>query len=188
MSSLLDLPQAGRYGIIYADPPAHFKVRSAKGAGRSASRHYLTMTKAEILALPVAQIAAPDCVLFLWATDPMLKQALETIEAWGFAYKTVGFYWAKLNRSGKGYFMGGGYWTRANPEQCLLATRGSPKRVSKAVRRLHISPRREHSRKADGIRTDIVDLCGDIPRVELFARTEIEGWDSWGIETGKFSP
>jgi N6-adenosine-specific RNA methylase IME4 len=114
--------------------------------------------------------------LLLWATNPMLKSALALIEAWGFTYKTVAFTWTKLNSkvisppySSEDFFMGTGYWTRANPEQCLLATIGKPRRLSKAVRQLIISPRREHSRKPDEAYGRIEDLASG-PYLELFAR------------------
>src|SRR5690606_4571382 len=117
--------------------------------------HYDCMGQSELEALPVADWAAPDAVLLMWTTDTHLPRALDLIEAWGFTYKTIGFTWAKLNASAdqsEGYtesdfFTGMGYWTRANPEQCLLATRGQPKRKGRDVRRLVVSPRREHSRK-----------------------------------------
>ena len=109
----------------------------------------------------------------------MLPQDFEVIKAWGFKYKTVAFTWVKENKS-EGYFTGLGYWTRANPEMCLLATKGKPKRISKSVRQLVMDKRREHSRKPDRIRNDIVELCGDLPRIELFARQRVDGWDNWG--------
>jgi N6-adenosine-specific RNA methylase IME4 len=121
--------------------------------------------------LPVADLAADDCVLFMWALDSMLPQALELIEAWDFKYKTVGFYWVKEK------FFGMGYWTRANPEQCLLATRGKPKRLSAGVRKLVNSPRREHSRKPDEVRDRITQLVSG-PYVELFARGTAQFWDT----------
>lgn len=119
------------------------------------------MNFAELASLPVANLAATDCVLFLWATDPLLPRALELIRAWGFEYKTVGFYWVKLNssaRSDRDFFTGLGYWTRANPEQCLLATRGKPKRRGRDVRRPIVDRRREHSRKPDQVRERIERL------------------------------
>ena len=112
----------------------------------------------------------------------MLPEAIETIKRWGFKYKTVAFTWVKENRKTDGYFTGLGYWTRANPEMCLLATKGKPKRLSKAVKQLIISKRQEHSKKPDRIRDRIIQLCGDLPRIELFARQRVEGWDCWGNE------
>jgi N6-adenosine-specific RNA methylase IME4 len=177
-----------KYGAILADPPWHFRNWSAKGTGRNAVSHYDCMDFAALAALPVADLAADDCVLFLWVTDPLLPRAFELIRAWGFEYKTVGFYWVKLNASGKhesDFFTGLGYWTRANPEQCLLATRGKPKRKAKDVRRLMVERRREHSRKPDTTRNRIERLVRG-PYLELFARETKAGWDCWGDQAGLF--
>lgn len=176
-----------KYGVIYADPPWTFQTHSDKGKGRSAVAHYDCMSLADIKALPVADLAAQDCVLLLWTTDPHLRNAFDVIEAWGFAYKTVGFYWAKCPQDTyqRGYTddwpIGTGYWTRANPEQCLLATRGHPKRLNADVRKLIVSPRREHSRKPDEVYERIERLCTG-PYLELFARQRRAGWDAWGSE------
>lgn len=158
----------------------------------SSERHYKTMTLDDVKAMRIGALAAKDCVLFLWAVDPMLPQAIAVGEGWGFTYKTVAFYWIKTRRetSSRGspddYPMGTGYWTRANPEQCLLFTRGKPKRVSTAVRKLLISPRREHSQKPDEIYGRIEQLVGG-PYVELFARQRWPGWYAWGNEIDKFT-
>ena len=141
------------------------------------------MSLADIKALPVTEWAADDCVLLLWTTDPLLEKALEIIRAWGFTYKTVGFYWAKLNKlaasdAEPSFFTGLGFWTRANPELCLLATRGKPRRRRADVRKLIVSPRREHSRKPDEAYDRIEALC-DGPYLELFARFSRPGWDCW---------
>jgi N6-adenosine-specific RNA methylase IME4 len=172
----------GGCGAILADPPWHWQARSPKGDGRAPP--YARMSLAEIAALPVGELAAPDCALFLWAIDPMLPQALKVIEAWGFAYKTVAFTWVKASASG-GYPIGCGYWTRANPEMCLLATRGHPKRLARNVPQLLVAPRRQHSRKPDEARTRIERLVGG-PYLELFARERAPGWDAWGDEVGLF--
>lgn len=171
-----------KYSVILADPPWAFRAWSNKGMGRSAEQHYSTMRLENIKALPVADLAAEDCVLFLWATFPMLKEALEVIDTWGFTYKTVAFTWVKENRKSPGLFWGLGYWTRANAEICLLATRGSPKRQSAAVHQVILSPIEQHSKKPDAVRERIVALMGDVPRAELFARQETPGWDVWGNE------
>jgi N6-adenosine-specific RNA methylase IME4 len=184
--------QAGAYRVIYADPPWTFATYSKKGKGRSAEAHYDCMTLDDIKALPVAEWAAPDAVLLMWATDPLLRRALEVIEAWGFTYKTVGFYWAKLQKgrttafmTERDFFTGMGFWTRANPEPCLLATRGHPKRRAGDVRKLVISPRREHSRKPDEVYDRIERLLGG-PFLELFARARRPGWDTLGDQSGLF--
>jgi N6-adenosine-specific RNA methylase IME4 len=172
-----------KYQIIYADPPWHFKVYSDKGHNdRYRGCPYPVMGKGDIERLPIKDLTDRNCILFLWATYPNLLEAFSVITAWGFIFKTVGFTWVKQNPLGNGYHFGLGYWTRANPEICLLATRGNPKRVDCNVANLIISPRRKHSQKPNEVRNRIVQLMGDIPRIELFAREKTEGWDVWGNE------
>jgi N6-adenosine-specific RNA methylase IME4 len=190
--------QAGQYRVIYADPPWRFATYSDKGKGRSAEAHYDCLSLQDIKSFPVAAWAAADAVLLLWATDPLLPRALEVIEAWGFAYKTVGFYWVKLNKSVEGrlsrewpllaerdFFTGLGFWTRANPEPCLLATRGQPRRRAGDVAKLLIAPRREHSRKPDETYARIERLLPG-PYLELFARQSRPGWDGVGDQDALF--
>ena len=136
----------------------------------------------ELCALPVADIADRDCALFLWATFPQLPEALRLIKAWGFVYKTVAFVWLKQNRKALTWFYGLGFWTRSNAEVCLLATKGHPKRQSAGIHQLVISPVERHSKKPDEVREKIVELMGDVPRIELFARQQTPGWDVWGNE------
>ena len=131
--------------------------------------------------LPIKELSDKDCILFMWVVDTQLPEAIEVIQAWGFKYKTVGFTWVKETNTGKDFF-GVGMWTRKNPEMCLIATKGSPKRISASVRQLQRHKVREHSRKPDEIRAEIVRLVGDLPRVELFARQKTEGWDVFGNE------
>lgn len=140
------------------------------------------MSVEEICRLDVASVAADDCVLFLWATFPQLQEALQVIKAWDFKYKTVAFVWLKQNKSGKGWFFGLGFWTRGNAELCLLATRGKPRRKSNRVHQFIISPLRQHSQKPSEAREKIVELMGELPRLELFAREKADGWDTWGNE------
>ena len=168
-----------KYGIIYADPPWQYTQKRLSGA---AEHHYPTMGIDELCALPVADIAAEDSALFLWATFPQLAEALRLIKAWGFTYKTVAFVWLKLNKKSYTWFYGLGFWTRGNAEICLLATRGHPKRKSAGIHQFIISPVEQHSKKPDETRDRIVALMGDIPRIELFARKETAGWDTWGNE------
>ena len=171
-----------KYGIIYADPPWQYKVYSKKGAGRSAESHYPTMSIEDIRALPVSELADRDCALFLWITFPMLLDALSVIKAWGFTYKTVTFAWVKQNKKTNTLFWGMGYWTRANVELCILATKGRPRRKSAGVHQVVLAPVEEHSKKPDIVRDKIVTLMGDLPRIELFARQTPPGWDVWGNE------
>jgi len=171
-----------KYKIIYADPPWQYRVYSKKGQGRSAENHYHTMNIKDIMALPVDKIADKDCILFLWITFPCLKEGIEVMERWGFKYKTCGFNWVKRNKKKNTYFMGLGFWTRSNSEVCLIGTKGQPKRVSKSVSQICDARIMEHSKKPAEIRERIVELCGELPRVELFARDKVKGWDSLGDE------
>ena len=171
-----------RFKIIYADPPWYFKSWSKKGEQRNATNHYQCMSINDICNLPIHNISDDNCILFIWVIDPMLPEAIKVIKSWNFKYKTVAFTWAKQNKKSDGYFTGLGYWTRSNPEMCLLATKGKPKRISKSVKQLIISKLQEHSKKPDCVRDRIVELCGDLPRIELFARQRTEGWDVWGNE------
>ena len=171
-----------KYNIIYADPPWSFNFQKRKGLSDNAkNKLYPTMKAQDIINLPINKIADDNCVLFLWIMNSELPLALQSIEAWGFTFKTVAFNWIKTTVTGK-YHFGGGNWTRSNPELCLLATKGKPKRKSASVRELLVSQIREHSRKPDEIRNSIVELCGDLPRIELFCRYPAEGWDVWGNE------
>jgi N6-adenosine-specific RNA methylase IME4 len=182
-----------KYNVIYADPPWYFKNFSEKGTGRNAIAHYDCMSFQDLENLNIKKWASKNCVLFLWVTDPILDKAFHLLDKWEFKFKTVGFYWAKLNKNAdekkltkKNFFTGLGYWTRANPEQCWIATRGSPPRKAKNIPRLVISKRREHSRKPDEIYEYIEKLC-DGPYLELFARKNRKGWDTWGNEKEKFN-
>ena len=172
-----------RFSIVYADPAWSYRCWSKKGEGRSAANHYDVMAIEEIKALPVNEIADDNAVLFMWATFPLLPEALETIKAWGFTYKTNAFTWAKRNKIAKSWFWGPGYYTRANAELCLLATKGKVlPRQSRSVHSIIDTHIEEHSKKPDIVRDRIVELFGDLPRIELFARHEAEGWAALGNE------
>lgn len=174
-----------KYNIIYADPPWSY---SDSGCAGAAAAQYSTMKIDELKKLPVnpagggGGIAADNCVLFMWATYPKMQEALDLIEAWGFTYKSIAFQWVKQNRSGNGFFFGLGRWTRGNSEPCLIAVKGKPKRISASVGQLVFSPLRKHSQKPPEVRDKIVELMGDLPRIELFAREAAPGWDAWGDE------
>lgn len=187
-----DLPK-GHFKAIYADPPWGFKTWSGpekKVASRGTVAPYETMEMDDIAALPVAELAAPDCCLFMWVVWPTLPEALDLISAWGFAYKTCGFAWMKADQYKlfaleEDVRMGLGYWTRANSEVCLLATRGKPKRRDNSVRQGIIEPIRQHSRKPDCVPARIERLV-EGPYLELFSRTTRPGWTMWGNQVGKF--
>lgn len=153
---MIPLPNK-KYGVIYADPPWRYRDRKCNG---NAEDHYPTMTLEEICNLPVRDITADNCVLFLWATYPLIKEAMQVIDAWGFEYKTIGFQWVKQNRSGNGYFFGLGRWTRGNTEPCLIAVKGKPQRQSNSVSQLIFAPLRAHSQKPDIVRDKIRELMG----------------------------
>lgn len=170
-----------KYNIIYADPPWKYQNGSVPQGGVDAQ--YPTMTLNDIKALPVQQIADETSVLFLWATFPQLPEALEVIKAWGFQYKTLGFSWLKLNKDGSPFF-GIGYYAKSNQEVCLLGVKGKAHSLvkSNSVSSFVSTLRTRHSEKPQVFRDKIVELFGDIPRVELFARQKTEGWDVWGNE------
>lgn len=190
MSEFAGLPR-NHFGAILADPPWSFKAWSGDALpSRVADAHYQTQSMEWIAGLPVGDVAADDCALFLWICWPTLPDALRIIESWGFTYKTCGFCWVKGNSlplfpddfKDK---MGLGYWTRANSEVCLLATKGKPKRLDAGVRQVIQAPLREHSRKPDGVHERIERLVSG-PYLELFARESKPGWTVWGNQTTKF--
>jgi len=194
MSALnVDMP-AGGFGVVAADCPWRFIVRSAKGAGRSPDAHYDTMTLADIRAMPVLPLLARDCHLFFWTTGPHLADAFDIIRAWGFKYSGMAFVWVKLRKTqadqmfitDSSFHMGMGYTTRKNAEFCLLAKRGAPKRLRKDVRELIISARREHSRKPDEFYRRVESYAAG-PRLELFGRQQRDGWTVFGNEAAKFA-
>jgi N6-adenosine-specific RNA methylase IME4 len=201
MDAFADLPR-NHFGAILADPPWAFNLwwggrtneTPAGVPSRATEPHYGVMREPELNALPVGDLAADDCVLFLWTCWPVLEWSLRTIDAWGFTYKTCGFCWVKAHAKQVDMFrddipahMTLGYWTRSNSEVCLLATRGKPKRIATDVKQAIIEPRREHSRKPDGIHERIERLVSG-PYLELFARQKRAGWTVWGNQTDKFAP
>ena len=172
----------GLYDVILADPPWKFVTRSAKGLGRAPERHYSTMTPEAIRALPVGDLAAPDCALFLWGTWPtLLRDVPELLRAWGFEYKSCAFLWVKANPKGGGFFTGLGYYTRANTEPCLLAIRGRKPVAAHNVPQVIYSPIRAHSQKPDETYSRIEALYPGQRYLELFARRRGgESWATWG--------
>lgn len=172
-----------KYQIIYADPPWTYRDKALAG-NRGAGCKYDLMSIEEICNLPVGGVADDNCILFMWVTMPKLDECLQVIKAWGFTYKTVAFTWVKRNRIAKppSWFWGMGRWTRANAELCLLATKGQPKRISASVSSIVESPIEGHSKKPDEVRKRILQLVGNLPRLELFARERTDGWDVFGNE------
>jgi len=179
-----------KYNIIYADPPWTYRDKAQAGQ-RGVEFKYPTMSIEDIKNLPIHNIADDDCILFLWVTFPLLQEGLDTIKAWGFTYKTIGFNWVKKNKKSiETNFWGMGNWTRSNSEICLLAIKGKPKRISASVHSVIEtyetetieSPIEKHSKKPDIVRYRIEELCGDLSRIELFAREKVDGWDSLGFD------
>lgn len=171
-----------KYSVIYADPPWHYDAwKNGKGI---AENHYNTMKIEEIIEMKdaIQKISDKNCVLFLWVTFPCLLEGLRTLHEWGFKYKTCGFTWIKRNKVSDTWFFGLGHWTRANAEICLIAMKGTIKRVSNKVSQIVDTHIEEHSRKPEIVRDRIVELVGDLPRIELFARKNADGWDCWGDE------
>ena len=198
---MMGLPPS-TFAAIMADPPWHFKSRTALQSAnwtsrRDAEKHYAVLGVEDIAALPVGSVAARDAHLFLWTTGPCLQQAFEVMRAWGFRYSSVAFTWVKLKRSHDPYqlrvvptaesdlHVGLGLTTRKNAEFCLLGRRGNAKRVSKKVREIILSPVREHSRKPDEAYERVQAYCAG-PYLDLFSRQSRPGWTAWGLETGKF--
>jgi len=181
-----------KYQIIYADPPWSYDDKlgtdSAKMGGYD--KYYKGMTLKDICSLPIKNISEKDCVLFLWATMPKLPEAFEVIASWGFTHKTTAFTWIKLNPKSKTIFKGVGRWVMGNAELVLLATKGKPHRITKDISQVVFAERGKHSVKPPIFREKIVELMGNIPRIELFARKDKElfedprfkGWDVWGNE------
>ena len=180
-----------KYQIIYADPPWNLHGINKKGIVTSRDspnnpkydhlNQYTSMSHTDIGSLPIKGLTDDNCVLFLWVVDNSLPFVFDIITKWGFTYKTVGFTWVKKTITGKDVF-GMGQWTRNNPEMCLFATKGTPKRVNFGVRQLQRYTVREHSRKPDEFRDEIIKLVGNLLRIELFARQKTKGWDVWGNE------
>ena len=167
------------YRIIYADPPWQYADQKGNDPAMGGIT-YNTMSLDKIKSLPIASLVDTDCSLFLWVTMPMLREGLEVIKAWGFNYTTCAFTWVKLNSSNMGIYSGMGHWTNGNAELCLFAKKGSPKRLAKDIKQICLAPVLGHSHKPPEIRERIIRLMGDLPRIELFARKKVEGWDCVG--------
>ena len=189
-----------KYKILLADPPWNYRDKASAGK-RGAEFKYPCMKLEDIKAMPVGDIVAKDAFLFMWITMPFLNKAEEVMNAWGFKYVTNGFTWIKMNKRPidissleerreailkegdyRTPFMGMGHYSRANAELCLIGKRGRPKVKSRKVRSVVFEPVQEHSKKPDVVRDRIVELCGDLPRIELFARQKVKKWISWGNE------
>ena len=170
-------PEAGRYGAILADPPWSFDTWGEDGSGRGAENHYPVMSLAGLEALPVGDLAADDCALFMWTLPNKLMDAFCLMRAWGFELRTSAFVWVKEGNPGLGY------WTRKRTETCFLAVRGAPRRLDAGVDEVIAAPRGRHSEKPAEQYERIERLVAG-PYLELFARGVRPGWDSWGNQVG----
>ena len=177
----MDFKTMKKYQIIYADPPWKFSNKNTGGSMNSGSANqYKVMTLKQLKALPINEIADDNCVLVMWWVASMPQEAIDLVKAWGFELKTMtAFTWIKKTKLGK-FFFGMGFWTRAGSENCLLAVRGKPKPASRSVRSVFEAIVGKHSEKPSIARDKIIELCGDVPRIELFARKKMNGWHSWG--------
>lgn len=173
-----------RYGVILADPPWRYANAGTRGA---AENHYSTMSTAELCALPVRDLAAPDSLLLLWATWPQLQEAVSVIEAWGFQYVT-GFPWVKVHGEPRTNLWGEiqirprygvGFWIRGCSEPLLIGRRGSVSPPDRDFMGL-ISENYAHSRKPDNVYEYAEAMPG--PYLEMFARRPRVGWDQFGNE------
>lgn len=172
-----------KYQIIYADPAWSFNNKNTGGSMISgADAHYKTMSVTDMSKIPVNDMADENCTLFMWWVGSQPKEAIMLAESWGFTIKTMtGFNWVKTSKLGK-LFFGMGFWTRAGSEMCLIAVKGKPKRINASIRSVVMAENEKHSKKPNVFRKLIIDLMGDLPRLEMFARETREGFDVWGNE------
>ena len=171
-----------KYNIIYSDPPWSYLWGKGKNGGHFApEKHYKTMSTEEICELNIKKIADKNCALFIWTTMPCIPDVVKVIKEWGFKYKTCAFTWVKTKKDGKP-LKGMGSYTKSNSELCLLAMRGHIKSIDKTIPQILMHKRLGHSVNPPIIRKMITGLFGDLPRIELFARQNAEGWDCWGLE------
>jgi len=186
--SMIPFPNK-KYNVIYADPPWHYGSRSRvnNSTGRKSvplSEHYQTMSLQQIKDLPVKDITENDAACFMWVTDSHLNEALEVYTAWGFKYKTIAFNWVKTTSRGN-HCKNVAPWTMKSSEICLLGVKGAMSKYKQAnnIESLVIAERTKHSKKPQEVKNRIELLFGDLPKIELFARQEVDdGWDVWGNE------
>ena len=180
----------GKYDLIMADPPWAFKHYSKKGHKKSAEGKYQTMSLDEIYAMPVSDLAAENCLLWLWATNPLIPQAIRCVEEWGFTYKSAGS-WQKMSKTWtngkedpKEHF-GTGHLIRSSNEPYILAVRGKPITANN-VRGGFRAAVREHSRKPEEGFVNAERLIPNARRIELFSRQSRPGWTTWGNQSTFF--
>jgi len=168
-----------KYNVILSDCPWQYADRAGS---RGVENHYRTMSNKDLMHLRVGDLAAEDSVHFLWVTGPFMLTGIRLLQAWGFTYKGVAFTWVKKNKKADTFFTGMGHYTRSNAEFVLIGTRGRLERKSRSVHSIVVAPVMKHSAKPEDVRDRIVELYGDVPRLEIFARSKCEGWDQTGLE------
>jgi len=175
------LPQ-NHFSVVYADPPWAFATYSKKNIKKSPDFHYDCMSLDWIKNLPVQDVATEDSVCLMWCTAPMIREGLETLESWGYKYKTMGA-WAKRSKADKAWQFGLGYLYRSAMEPWILGTRGNPKSLSKSIRNLIVAPVRAHSQKPDQMIENIESQFTG-PYLEMFCREARPGWSCFGNQVG----
>lgn len=147
-----------------------------------AAHQYQTMSIKEMMAMDVQSVCADNCILVMWWVGSQPEEAIALAKAWGFTVKHMnGFVWNKLTVKELPFF-GMGYYTRAGAETALIAIKGKPHIASHSVRQVRAAKVGRHSEKPAEFRDDIVKMCGDVPRLEMFARAAAIGWDVFGNE------
>ena len=191
------IPVLKKYSVIYTDCPWDYKRKGGPKHIGMAYQVYPTLSDEDVYGLNIRELSAEDCFLFYWSTWPKMEEAITAIKGWGFRYVTAAFVWVKTNKKNQDTLAWGlGHYSRANTEVCLLGIKGKPKVIYHGVHQVVWDdsleeemfpsevkiPRYRHSEKPEEVRTRIVRLCGDVPRIELFARRISAGWDTWGDE------
>jgi N6-adenosine-specific RNA methylase IME4 len=169
-----------KYDLIYCDPPWCYRDKNPMGG---CEKHYKTLRTKDLCELPIQNISAENSLLFMWATYPLLPDALRVMESWGYTYKTVAFTWIKLYKDGKTPVFGIGHYTASNAEIVLVGKRGKGlPRVNKDVSQIILAERMKHSQKPLEVIQKIDRLYGGVKKIELFCRDKQPGWDATGFD------
>lgn len=179
----------GEFGAILMDPPWRFANRTGKMAPEHKRlRRYPTLSAAELAALPVAALAAPQCHLYLWCPNALLHEGLDLVAAWGFVYKT-NLVWYKVRKDGGPDGRGVGFYFRNVTELLLFGVKGRLRTLAPGRRQVNLfaTRKQEHSKKPDAV-YDLIEQCSPGPYCELFSRQRIPGWAQWGDQVDSYQP